>query len=147
VASLAGHSTREVVEYGEQVFGKLCWGTTHSCIENQEFAAVSLNKEAEEVESEPGKPIPMGNHKLELVSAQKSFQYGLQTFSFEVESGRDVFDDFRLGVDAVHSLDLPFKIISLLVRTNAAIADDDRPFGNAQPSIDIEESLSCRVPY
>ena len=102
-----------MVEYGEQVFGKLGLGASHAWIENQDFAAVSLNEVTEQVEAEPGKPIPVGNHKFELVPAQKSFQYGTQTFSFEVEARRDVFDDFCLRVDAVHSVDLSFEIVSL----------------------------------
>ncbi|CAK0740250.1 hypothetical protein CCP2SC5_1060009 [Azospirillaceae bacterium] len=61
------------------VFGRI---NSNTCIENQEFPTIFFDKEFEEIESKPGKPIPMSDRKFQLVSAQKPLQYGTQRHSF-----------------------------------------------------------------
>ena len=42
--------------------------------ENHDFATVTLDDPFDEVKTEAGKPVTVGNHKSELISAQRSFQ-------------------------------------------------------------------------
>lgn len=88
----------------------------------------------------------MGDDKRELISAEKSVQYGLQPFAFEVEPGPDVFDDFRLRELFMHVDDLPGEVLFLLGRADAAVADRDVP-GRAFPceGIDVVQTVSSCV--
>jgi hypothetical protein len=71
----------EMVEEGNGTFGCNTFALNH------EFSIVLFNEVTEQ---------SIGNHNFELVSAQKSFQYGAQSFALEVEPASDVSDDFRM---------------------------------------------------
>ena len=43
-------------------------------MENQDLTAVLLDQPLDEVEPEPGEPVPVGNHKSELIAAMESLQ-------------------------------------------------------------------------
>jgi hypothetical protein len=133
------------MEDGKQILGKFGFGASHSWIENQQLPAVLFKEEAEQVEAEPGKPIPMGNHKPELISAQEAFQYGEQSFPFEVEPGANVFDDFGLRVEGAHALDLSLKVVALLGGTDPAVTDGACPGSIPQPSVNVVETMSGRA--
>lgn len=132
----------EVVQYGEEVLGEFVFGTAQSWIENHELAAVFLNEESEQVEPEAAESVAVGNHKLELVAAQKSFQYGVKPFALEIESRADVFDDFGLRVERGEPLHLSLEVVALFVAADPAIADDDGALGDAQESVNVEQPLS-----
>lgn len=138
MTSPAVHFAREVVEYGEQVLGEFIFGATQSLIENHDFPAVLLNEASKQVESKPTESVTVGNHNLELVSAQNASQYGLKPFAFEVESTPDVFDDFRLRINRLESLALSFKVVTLLIGTDSTIADDGSSLCNPQIGIHVE---------
>ncbi len=108
------NSQSEVVEDGEEVLGEFVGGASQFWIENHDLPAVFLNEESEQVKAKAGKSVAVGNHRRELVSAQKSFQYGTQSFPLEVEAASDVLNDFCLGVEVAHSLDLSLQVIALL---------------------------------
>ncbi len=59
-----------MVEYGEKIGGEFGFGASQIWIENHEFSTVLFDQKSNEVESKPGKPVAVGNHNLELVSAQ-----------------------------------------------------------------------------
>jgi hypothetical protein len=65
---------RELMKDGEKIGCELSFGACQSCIENQEFSTVFLDQKFNEVKAKSGKAVSVGNHNLELVSAQKSFQ-------------------------------------------------------------------------
>ena len=95
-------------------------------VENQDSAAVLLDKPLDEFKSESGESVPVGNHKSEFISAVKSFQYGEQSLAFPVESTGDVSDNLGSGVDLSHVGDLALKISALLGGTDPAVADGFR---------------------
>ena len=64
----------EGVENGGNILGEFLFGAVFLLTENHDFTTVSLDKPDNKLESEAGKPIPVGNHKFELISAVKSFQ-------------------------------------------------------------------------
>ena len=72
-----------------------------------------LDKPLDEFKAEPGEPVPVGNHKSELISAVKSLQYGEQSFAFPVESSGGVSDNLGVGVKLSHMGDLPLKVSAL----------------------------------
>ena len=43
-------------------------------MENQDLTAVLLDQPLDEFKSEPGEPVPVGNHKSELIAAMESLQ-------------------------------------------------------------------------
>ena len=43
-------------------------------MENQDLPAVLLDQPLNEFKSEPGEPVPVGNHKSELIAAMESLQ-------------------------------------------------------------------------
>ena len=112
------------MEYGEKVGCKLGFGASRIWIENHEFSTVFFDQQSNEVESKSGKPVTVGNHNRELVSAQKSFQQGSKPFALEIKAGTDVLDDFRSRESGLQSMGLSFEVVSLLVGTDPAIADD-----------------------
>jgi hypothetical protein len=46
----------------------------HRWIENHEFPAVVFNEESQNIDPKTGESVTMGNHNLELISAQELFQ-------------------------------------------------------------------------
>ena len=59
---------------GENILGEFLLGAVIVTAENQDFSAVSFNLPPDEVKSESGKPVLVGNHKLELISSVQPFQ-------------------------------------------------------------------------
>lgn len=68
------HATREDVEDGEKILGKLAFGAKLRLIENHDFSTVGLDQELDALKAEPSKPVFVGNHNPELVTLQKSSQ-------------------------------------------------------------------------
>ena len=83
-------SATEGVEDDENILSEFLFGAVIRVVENHDPAAVLFGKPLDELESEPGKPVSMGNHNLELIASVKSLQYGYKSFSPEVESAADV---------------------------------------------------------
>ena len=54
--------------------GEFLFGAVIRVVENQDPAAVLFGKPLDELESEPGKPVSMGNHNSELIASVKSLQ-------------------------------------------------------------------------
>ena len=98
---------------GKQVLGKFFFWAVYWVVENQEFATVLFAQPPEDFNAKSRKTVSVGNHKRELVAAQKSSQYGPQSFSFEVKTAADVRDDFRLWEPLAHVDDLSGKIVAL----------------------------------
>ena len=59
----------EGVENGQNSFGEFPFGAVFSLTENQDAAAVLLRQPLDELKSEPGKSILVGNHNRELIAA------------------------------------------------------------------------------
>jgi len=73
-----------------------------------------LNNKLDDLAPESCKTVSVGNHKRDDSSAHRSFQYGPQSFPFEIDSRANVFDDFSVGISLSHVLGLPLKIVPLL---------------------------------
>jgi hypothetical protein len=107
------HPTREDIEDGEKIGCEFVLGTCLPLIENQDCPTVSIDKMFDEFETEPCKAISVADDNREFISTQKSVQYGVKSFSFEVEPGTDVLDDFRFGELVPHPDDLPCEVVFL----------------------------------
>ena len=59
---------------GENILGEFPLGAVIRVAENQDLPAVGLGKPLENLKSEAGKSIPVGNHNLEFIAAVKSLQ-------------------------------------------------------------------------
>ena len=59
---------------GENILGEFLLGAVIISVENHDLSTISLNLPFDEVEPESGKPVPVGNHKPELISAVQPFQ-------------------------------------------------------------------------
>ena len=59
----------EGMDDGENILGEFPLGAVFLLTENQDAAVVLLGQPLDKLESEPGKPIPVGNHNRELISA------------------------------------------------------------------------------
>ena len=125
----------------EQVFGKLLFGRERILTENHELSTVGLNDEPDEFTSESRQSVAVGNHNMDAITPHCSFQNGFKTFTFEVESAANVFDDFGLRVLLLHEGDLPFKVITLLVAGHTAIADGGLLLLQSKVGFDIVASL------
>ncbi len=62
------------MEDGENILGEFLFGAVILVVENHDPAAVLLGKPLDELESEPGEPVSMGNHNAELIAAVKPLQ-------------------------------------------------------------------------
>ncbi len=111
--------------------------------ENHEFAAALADNPLNEVTSDTGESVFVGNHNLELLSAQDASQYGFKPLTLIVEGGADVLDDVGFGEAFSHRLDLSLEVWFLRGRRHAAIADDSRLGldGGSKVGIDIEPAL------
>ena len=58
----------------EQIFGEFGLGTSHVCIENHEFTTASTDNEINDLPAKSRKAVSVGNHKLDTLSAYRSFQ-------------------------------------------------------------------------
>ena len=87
----------------------------------------------------------MGNHKLELISAMKSFQYGSQSGTLPIESARNVGDDFSVRVDGPHVRDLSIEVAPLLGGTDPAVTHDGGPGCPTQVGVNVVETLASGV--
>ena len=67
-------SATEGVQDGENILGKFLLGAVIRVAENHDLAAVLLGHPPDEVEPEPGEPVPVGNHNTELIAAMESLQ-------------------------------------------------------------------------
>ena len=135
-------SATESVEDGENILGEFLFGAVIRVVENQDPAAVLFGKPLDELESEPGKPVSMGNHNSELIAAVKSLQYGDKSFSPEVESSADVGHDFGVGVSFSHEADLPDQVFPLLGAADPAATDDDSVGGFPHEGVNVVPALS-----
>ena len=82
-----------------------------------------LDKPLDEFKSEPSEPVPVGNHKSELISAVKSLQYGYKSPALPVESSGDVSDNLGFREELPHVGDLPPEVSALFGGADAAVAD------------------------
>ena len=76
VLSESVHAAGEDREDAEKILGKLGSGAVYSLVENHDCSTVGLDQIAHEVKPETGKTVSVGNHKRELITAEKSVQYG-----------------------------------------------------------------------
>ena len=97
----------------------------------------------DEFGAEPGEPVPVGNHKRELIALVNSFQYGCKSLAPVVESGCDVGDDFSVGVLLLHEGDLPLEVAGLLVAGDPAVADGGVGLGITEVGLDVISALSA----
>ena len=104
-----------------------------------------LNQPLDEFKPESGKPVPVGNHKSELIPAVKPLQYGEQSFSLPVEASGDVSDDLGVGIEISHVSDLPLEVSALLGRTDPAVADGLGVCLSSEEGVDVVEALSSCV--
>lgn len=111
--------------------------------ENHEFAAAVADNPLNEVTSDTGESVLVGNHNRELLSAQDASQYGLKPLTLIVEGGADVLDDVGFGEAFSHRLDLSLEVGLLRGRRRAAIADDSGRGldGGSKVGVDIEPTL------
>ena len=92
-------------------------------MENQDLPAVLLDQPLDEFKSEPGEPVPVGNHKSELIPPVNSLQYGEESLALPVESSPDVPNDFGVWVEAPHLGALPLPVSPLLGGADPAVTD------------------------
>ena len=104
-----------------------------------------LDQPLDEFKPEAGESVPVGNHKIELISAVKSFQYGDESLAFPVESAGDVGDDLGLGIELSHVSDLLLEVSARLGRTDPAVADEMGLCLSSQEGVDVVEALSSGV--
>jgi len=141
------HSAREDMDDGEKIGGKFGLRAVNSVVENQDFSTVELDHVLKQLKSKSAESIATGNNKRELIAAHKSFQYGLQSFSFEIESRADVFDDFSSWEEGVHIGDLPIEVVSLLGTGDSTITEFVFFcwFFGLEKAVNVKESLTCCI--
>jgi hypothetical protein len=59
----------EGVKDGENILGEFLLGAVVLVAENHEFSTVALDHPLDDLESEAGQPVPVGNHSSELIAA------------------------------------------------------------------------------
>ena len=64
----------EGVQDGENILGELLFGAVIRVVENHDLAAVLFGNPLDELESEPGQPVSVGNHNCELIAPVWAFQ-------------------------------------------------------------------------
>lgn len=70
------YAAGEDSEDAEKILGKLGSGAVYSLVENHDVSTVLFDRIAHEVKPESGKTVFVGNHKRELITCEKSVQYG-----------------------------------------------------------------------
>ena len=123
-------SATEGVQDGENILGKFLLGAVIRVAENHDLAAVLLGHPPDEVEPEPGEPVPVGNHNTELIAAMESLQQGDKSFALEVEPATNIGDEPGVGIALPHEDNLPLQVVALLGGTDPAVADG---FGRSSP--------------
>jgi len=68
----------------------------------------------DELEGDAAEPVPVGDHKLCDVSADRAVQNGEQTPSVEVDAGRDILNDLVRWVSGLEVGALPLEVGALL---------------------------------
>jgi hypothetical protein len=58
----------EGVKDGENILGEFLLGAVVPVVENHEFPTVALGHPLDDLESEAGQPVPVGNHNAELIA-------------------------------------------------------------------------------
>ena len=111
-------SATEGVQDGENILGKSLLGAVIRVAENHGLAAVLLGHPPDEVEPEPGEPVPVGNHNTELIAAMESLQQGDKSFALEVEPATNIGDDPGVGIALPHEDNLPLQVVALLGGTD-----------------------------
>ena len=104
-----------------------------------------LDKPLDEFKSEPSEPVPVGNHKSELISAVKSLQYGYKSLALPVESSGDVSDNLGFWVELSHVGDLPPEVSALFGGADAAVADCFRVGFAPEVGVGVVLTLSTGV--
>lgn len=92
-------------------------------VENHESAVVLVEDPLDEFEAEAAEAVSVGNAHLSYSAFKDSFQKGAQTLSLEVDAGTDIGDDLIVWVVPAHFVCLPFEVVPLLGRGDAAVAD------------------------
>ena len=105
-----------------------------------------LDQPLDEFNTESGEPVPVGNHKSELISAVKSLQYGDESLALPVESSGDVSDNLGFREELLHVGDLPLEVPALLGRAGPAVADGLRVCLSSEEGVDVVEALASGVP-
>ena len=78
-------------------------------VECHDAPAAALNEALDEFHPEPSESVAAGSHKLDALSAISSFQYGVESAPFVVESASNVGNDFGVWAALSHEGDLPVK--------------------------------------
>ena len=86
---------------------------------NHEFRANFREDKLQDVASKSCEPVSMGNLRDHPV--EDLFQNGLQTFSFEVNTGSNVFDDDVVRVRFLEVFNLAFEISTLLGAADSGV--------------------------
>ena len=101
-----------------------------------------LGQPLDEFKPETRQPVPVGNHKSELISAVESLQYGEQSLSFPVEPTGDVSDNLARGIEFSQVGNLPPQVSALLGGADPAVADCFRVWVSPEVKVDILEALA-----
>ena len=67
-------SATEGLQDGENILGDFLFWAVIRVVENHDPTAVLFGKPLDELESEPGQPVSVGNHNPELIASVKSLQ-------------------------------------------------------------------------
>jgi hypothetical protein len=120
------------VNDGQEVFGELL-GVVNlrsrrrihivRVVVNDQLDSASPEYDLEEVDGEPGEPIPVGDNNLRDHSLDASFHQGAKTGAVEVNSRSDIFDHFSSGIALRKERNLSIQVCLLFPRRYAAIND------------------------
>ena len=123
VSSFSTRPAREDVHDGHEVFALFLLGTeVWRVVANNDVCACLREHPLQDVDSEARESVSVGNHDLADSSALRGDQKPLQAFStFEVKATGDVFVDGVSGTLRLKRLDLPFEVVFLLARADAAV--------------------------
>jgi hypothetical protein len=140
-------STGKDSKDGKDIFREFFFGAVFSSVENHDFSAGFANNEIDEFEPKPCKTVFVGNHNCELIALHCSFQYGEQSFTFEIDAGTNVGNDFGVWKLLAHVPDLPCKIIFLLCGGNPAVADNCLFLWAPDERLEVEQSMIAGRSY
>jgi hypothetical protein len=122
----------------------------HAPTENHELCVSLLEEEFDELKSIATQPVLVGNHDFSDSASVYSFQKGMKTFPFVVETGADVLDDFMLWVLVSEVCDLSFEIWFLVGAGDSGVTDfrflsfAGRSFFLVEESFHIIESVESK---
>ena len=111
-----------------------------------------LDKPLDEFNTESGEPVPVGNHKSELISAVKSLQYGYKSLALPIESSGDVSDNLGSGEEFPHlasdwCAQVEVSACCLAELTRQYPADDCLGVClSLEEGVDVVEALASGVP-